>query len=104
LSLESYPHGSAQNIDIITRTLHLHKSLIYAVILSVVEFICDSLSNTCSANQAAKDLCDTARGVASSATVGTGTQADAFNEVFGIKTVWTCGSLLFPVNEIIVLF
>ncbi|XP_006459399.1 hypothetical protein AGABI2DRAFT_191384 [Agaricus bisporus var. bisporus H97] len=64
----SYPHGSAQNIDIIA------------------QFICDSLTNTCKANQDAKELCDAARSAASSATVGTGAQADAFNEVFGIKT------------------
>lgn len=61
--------------------------MIYVITPSVIEFICDSLTNTCKANQAAKELCDAARSAASSATVGTGAQADAFNEVFGIKTV-----------------
>lgn len=57
--------------------------------ISSTEFICDSLTDTCNANQAAKDLCATARTAASSAEAGTGAQADAFNEVFGIQTVRT---------------
>lgn len=64
------------------------------MILSVVEFMCDSLTNICGANQAAKDLCNTARSAASSAPPKTGAQADAFNGIFGIKTVWTCDCLV----------
>jgi hypothetical protein len=55
----SYNHGSAQNINIIT------------------QFMCDALTNTCKANQAAKDLCAQAETAADSATPPkTGTQAD----------------------------
>lgn len=65
----SFNHGSAQNINIITRA------------------ICDTLVNTCKANQAAKDLCATALQAAADATPAkTGGQADAFNKVFGIET------------------
>jgi len=59
----------------------LKKSLLSA------EFICDTLTNSCKANQAAKDVCAKARQAAAGAPVSTGTQADAFNGVFGIKTV-----------------
>jgi hypothetical protein len=51
------------------------------------EFICDTLTNSCKANQAAKDVCAKARQAAAAAPVSTGAQADAFNGVFGIKTV-----------------
>ncbi|TFK40388.1 hypothetical protein BDQ12DRAFT_664848 [Crucibulum laeve] len=61
---QSFNHGSAQNINIIT------------------QFICDTLTNSCKANQAAKDICATA----SAAATGTGAQADAFNAAFGIST------------------
>ncbi|KAL5486066.1 hypothetical protein ACEPAI_7110 [Sanghuangporus weigelae] len=64
----SFNHGSAQNINIIT------------------QFICDSLTNTCGADQTAKDTCATAQAAASAATTGTGAQADAFNAAFGITT------------------
>ncbi|KAF8905103.1 hypothetical protein CPB84DRAFT_1835568 [Gymnopilus junonius] len=64
----SFNHGSADNIDIITK------------------FICDTLTNSCKANQAAKDLCAQAESAADAATVKTGAQADAFNAVFGIQT------------------
>ncbi|KAJ3566298.1 hypothetical protein NP233_g7089 [Leucocoprinus birnbaumii] len=67
----SYNHGSADNINIIT--------------LILAEFMCDTLVNSCGANQAASDLCATAETAAASATTG-GTQADAFNAVFGITT------------------
>lgn len=84
----SYPHGSAQNVNIITRKPLIARNQHARVITSFAsEFICDSLTNTCKANQAAKDLCATARTAASSATAGTGAQADAFNGVFGIETV-----------------
>ncbi|KAH9964377.1 hypothetical protein BGW80DRAFT_1179401, partial [Lactifluus volemus] len=64
----SYPHGSADNSGVIT------------------QFICLELTNTCGANQAAKDLCTKAETAANAATPLTGEQADAFNNVFGIKT------------------
>lgn len=64
----SFNHGSAQNIGIIT------------------QFICDTLTNTCGANQQAKDVCQQARAAAAAAQVGSGAQADAFNAVFGIQT------------------
>ncbi|KAI0784250.1 hypothetical protein C8Q75DRAFT_795160 [Abortiporus biennis] len=64
----SYNHGSAQNIDIIT------------------QFICDTLTNSCAADQTAKDTCQQARAAADTKTAKTGAQADAFNAVFGITT------------------
>ncbi len=64
----SYNHGSAQNIDIIT------------------QFVCDSLVNTCGADQTAKDTCVQAKAAADTVTAKTGGQADAFNAVFGIQT------------------
>lgn len=64
----SFNHGSAQNIGIIT------------------QFICDTLTNSCGANQQAKDVCQQARAAAAAAQVGSGAQADAFNAVFGIQT------------------
>ncbi|KAL5525722.1 hypothetical protein ACEPAG_7059 [Sanghuangporus baumii] len=67
----SFNHGSAQNINIIT------------------QFICDTLTNTCGADQTAKDTCATAQSAASAATKGTGAQADAFNAAFGITTDFT---------------
>jgi len=66
--LDSFSHGSAQNIDIITR------------------FMCDTLTNKCKADQTAKNTCQKAAAAASAATKGTGGQADAFNKVFGINT------------------
>jgi hypothetical protein len=55
----SFPHGSADNIGVITG------------------FMCDELTNTCKANQAAKDLCTQAESAASSATPAlSGAQAD----------------------------
>lgn len=68
---QSYNHGSAQNIGIIT------------------QFICDTLTNSCKANQPAKDICAKAQTAASTAAAKTGAQADAFNAVFGIKTNFT---------------
>lgn len=67
---KSYNHGSAQNIAIIT------------------QFICDTLTNSCKANQAAKDLCANATQAAAVAPNQTGAQADAFNGVCGIKTAF----------------
>ncbi|KAL5526517.1 hypothetical protein ACEPAF_8241 [Sanghuangporus sanghuang] len=67
----SFNHDSAQNINIIT------------------QFICDSLTNTCGADQTAKDTCATAQAAASAAATGTGAQADAFNAAFGITTDFT---------------
>ncbi|KAI0368667.1 hypothetical protein BV20DRAFT_980618 [Pilatotrama ljubarskyi] len=64
----SFNHGSAQNIDIIT------------------QFICDTLTNSCKADQTAKDTCQKARAAADTVTAKTGGQADAFNAVFGITT------------------
>ncbi|KAL1744383.1 hypothetical protein HDZ31DRAFT_38732 [Schizophyllum fasciatum] len=64
----SFNHGSAQAIGIIS------------------QFVCDQLTNSCKANQAAKDLCQTARSAADGKTAKTGAQADAFNAAFGITT------------------
>jgi len=64
----SFNHGSAQNIDIITK------------------FICDTLTNSCGADQTAKDTCAKAIAAADTVTAKTGGQADAFNAVFGITT------------------
>ncbi|EIN12770.1 hypothetical protein PUNSTDRAFT_37915, partial [Punctularia strigosozonata HHB-11173 SS5] len=64
----SFNHGSAQNIDIIT------------------QFICDTLTNSCKADQTAKDTCAKAKAAADTVTAKTGGQADAFNAVFGITT------------------
>jgi len=64
----SFNHGSAQNIDIITRS------------------ICDTLTNSCGADTTAKATCAAATSAASAAAVETGAQADAFNAAFGIKT------------------
>jgi hypothetical protein len=44
------------------------------------------LTNSCQADDTAKATCQTARAAASAATKGTGGQADAFNQVFGINT------------------
>ncbi|KAI0049809.1 hypothetical protein FA95DRAFT_1581560 [Auriscalpium vulgare] len=68
VDLKSFAHGSAQNIDIIT------------------QFICDTLTNTCGADQTAKDTCKTAQAAADAKPPKTGAQADAFNAAFGIKT------------------
>ncbi|KAL4263123.1 hypothetical protein AB1N83_005260 [Pleurotus pulmonarius] len=69
VDLTNFNHGSAQNIDIITR------------------FVCDQLVNFCGADQTARTTCASAITAASSATpVKTGIQADAFNAVFGITT------------------
>jgi hypothetical protein len=64
----SYNHGSAQNIDIIS------------------QFICDQLTNTCGADQTAKNTCQQATAAADAQPPKTGAQADAFNAAFGIAT------------------
>jgi hypothetical protein len=51
------------------------------------EFICDTLTNSCGADQTAKNTCAQGRAAASAASRGTGAQADAFNSAFGIQTV-----------------
>ncbi|KZT03200.1 uncharacterized protein LAESUDRAFT_762180 [Laetiporus sulphureus 93-53] len=66
--LSSYNHGSADGIAVIT------------------SFICQQVDDACGANDLAKTTCQTAASAASSAAVGTGAQADAFNAVFGIAT------------------
>ncbi len=53
----------------------------------MTEFICDTLTNTCGADQTAKTTCATATAAAAAQASGTGAQADAFNNVFGITTV-----------------
>ncbi|KDQ25510.1 hypothetical protein PLEOSDRAFT_1066597 [Pleurotus ostreatus PC15] len=69
VDLTNFNHGSAQNINIITR------------------FVCDQLVNFCGADQTARATCATAITAASSAEPAkTGIQADAFNAVFGITT------------------
>lgn len=65
---ESYNHGSAQNIDIISK------------------FICDTLVNSCGADQTARTTCGSAQAAADQQPAKTGAQADAFNAVFGVKT------------------
>ena len=67
-SSESFNHGSADDIDIIT------------------QFICDALTNSCGADQTAKNTCQAATSAADQAATKTGAQADAFNKVFGIQT------------------
>lgn len=64
----SYNHGSAQNIDIIT------------------QFMCDTLVNSCGADQTAQATCANAKAAADTVTAKTGEQADKFNAVFGITT------------------
>ena len=49
--------------------------------------MCDALTNTCKANQAAKDLCANATQAAAAGAAKTGIQADNFNAVFRITTV-----------------
>lgn len=68
VDLQSYNHGSAQAIGIIT------------------QFICDQLVNSCGADATAQATCATAEASVTSAANETGGQADAFNAVFGIKT------------------
>lgn len=58
LSVASFNHGSAQNIDIITK------------------FMCDTLVNSCGADQTAQDTCATATTAADAQTAKTGAQAD----------------------------
>lgn len=53
----------------------------------VTEFICDTLTNSCGADQTAKNTCAQGSSAASAASPGTGAQADAFNSAFGIQTV-----------------
>jgi hypothetical protein len=64
----SFNHGSAQAIGIIT------------------QFICDTLTNSCGADDTAKATCKTAQAAAAAQTPKRGIDADAFNAVFGIKT------------------
>lgn len=66
--LASFNHGSAQAIGIIS------------------QFICDQLTNSCKADQTAKDTCKQAQAAGNAAPAKTGAAADAFNAVFGIKT------------------
>lgn len=54
---------------------------------AIAEFICDTLTNTCGADQLAKNTCAKAKAAADTATKGTGAQADKFNAVFGLITV-----------------
>ncbi|KAI0303720.1 hypothetical protein B0F90DRAFT_1626162 [Multifurca ochricompacta] len=68
---KSYNHGSAQNVDIISK------------------FICDALVNSCGADQTARSTCVSAQAAAEQKTAKTGAQADAFNAVFGIRTNFT---------------
>jgi hypothetical protein len=68
---DSYNHGSAQNIDIISK------------------FMCDTLVNSCGADQTARTTCASALAAADQQAPKTGAQADAFNIVFGIKTKFT---------------
>jgi hypothetical protein len=52
----------------------------------ITQSICDTLTNSCKANQAAKDLCAQAQAAANTGAAKTGQQADLFNAVFGEKT------------------
>jgi len=65
----AYNHGSAQFIP------------------NISKFMCDTLLNSCKANQAAQDQCAKALAAGNAATPAqTGAQADAFNAAMGIKT------------------
>lgn len=64
----SFNHGSAQAIGIIA------------------QFICDTLTNKCGADQTAKDTCASAIAAVNTGAAKTGEQADLFNAKFGIKT------------------
>ncbi|KAJ6538459.1 hypothetical protein DFH09DRAFT_1398180, partial [Mycena vulgaris] len=68
VDLTSYPHTSAQNVDIIT------------------QFVCDTLVNSCGADAAAKVTCANARAAVSAVTPKIGLQADTFNKFFGKTT------------------
>ena len=48
--------------------------------------MCDTLVNSCGADQTARTTCASAKAAADKHTAKTGTQADAFNAAFGIKT------------------
>jgi hypothetical protein len=48
--------------------------------------MCDTLTNSCKADQTAKDTCQKAIAAADAQKAKTGAQADAFNAAFGIKT------------------
>ena len=48
--------------------------------------ICDTLTNSCGADQTAKNTCATAKTAADAQPPKTGAQADAFNAAFGIRT------------------
>lgn len=52
-----------------------------------LEFICDTLTNSCGADATAKATCAKGQAAALAATKGSGAQADAFNAAFGINTV-----------------
>jgi hypothetical protein len=56
--------------------------------------MCDTLVNSCGADQTAWTTCASARATADKHTAKTGTQADAFNAVFGIKTYFSTISAL----------
>ncbi|KAJ7498579.1 hypothetical protein FB451DRAFT_3364 [Mycena latifolia] len=65
VDLTSYPHTSAQNVDIIT------------------QFICDTLVNSCGADATARATCTSARAAVDTITPKIGLQADTFNKFFG---------------------
>lgn len=48
--------------------------------------MCDTLVNSCGADQTARTTCASARAAADGHAIKTGAQADAFNAGFGIKT------------------
>lgn len=66
--IDSYSHGSAQNIDVITG------------------FMCDALVNTCGADQTAKTTCAAAKAAADTAPAKTGAQADSKNSLKQLKS------------------
>ncbi len=76
MSSASYNHGSAQNIDIIT------------------QFMCDTLVNSCGADQTAQTTCANAKAAADTVTAETGGQADKFNAVFGITTDFAADAVI----------
>ncbi|KAG6862554.1 hypothetical protein C0995_000102 [Termitomyces sp. Mi166 len=84
----SYNHGSAQNVDIITRT-RFSSTLPACYEDKHLEFICDTLVNSCGADATARATCASAKAAADAAAAKTGAQADKFNAVFGIKTAFT---------------
>ena len=89
---ESFNHGSAQSITIITRE-SAYSVFWMSLLMVYAEFICDQLRTSCNANQTAQNLCTQASAAAANASPpNSGAQADAFNAVFALQTVRIAGA------------